>query len=374
MKEIYKTHRNAILLLILGILLVALPATAMVQQFSVAPSPTPTITPRPTTKPTKTPTASMVIQGTSCGFPPVTCPDSETCSVSSSGAGICSVGGIVAPSVSPGDPPIPQDPPTCSVCLGAGGKYLCHQSFLSIVCSSSPMPGYSCTDCAVAITTPSVSPSVPAISTSPTATPIKSSITPSVTVSPSVTTTTTPSTTITPSTTTTPASGDTQLKIAASLTGIGGKSTLGENTSPKHSKVSATISILDTSNHEVAKKTVDTTFNSSAFTYDATIPLALAPGSYIVKVKFPNTLVRTIPGFVNIAASTTPTTVTLISGDINGDNILDSADYDLVISCLKKAATCTDATIAKADLNDDGSVDILDLNIILSGLARRAGD
>ena len=104
-------------------------------------------------------------------------------------------------------------------------------------------------------------------------------------------------------------------------------------------------------------------FNGNYF--NATIDLGtLSTGSYVVKVKLDNTLRKAIPGIQTLTqgATTTLPIVTLVSGDINNDNVLDIQDYNIFLSCYGQNV-CTQKKLA--DFNDDGPVDGIDYNIFL---------
>ncbi len=57
-----------------------------------------------------------------------------------------------------------------------------------------------------------------------------------------------------------------------------------------------------------------------------------------------------------------------LTGDINGDGLVDIADLSILLSCL--GTTCADTEqCCRADLNCDGSVDAADLSILLQNIA-----
>jgi len=68
-------------------------------------------------------------------------------------------------------------------------------------------------------------------------------------------------------------------------------------------------------------------------------------------------------GMANLSLTETPT---LIPGDINGDGLVDVADYNIWAANVGK----TGATWAQGDLNGDGLVDVADYNIWAANVGR----
>ncbi len=70
-------------------------------------------------------------------------------------------------------------------------------------------------------------------------------------------------------------------------------------------------------------------------------------------------------------------TVTMVAGDVNGDNSLNILDYNLLVGCysdLLPAISCTQATKVKTDLNDNGDVNQFDYNLFLREITVQTGN
>jgi hypothetical protein len=91
---------------------------------------------------------------------------------------------------------------------------------------------------------------------------------------------------------------------------------------------------------------------------DGTFSLTAPAGTYAV--------VATAPGFLSAAGSATLTSggtttlpdVTLLAGDIDGNNVIDQLD------ALTIGMNYNTATPAAADLNNDGTINVLDLELL----------
>lgn len=106
----------------------------------------------------------------------------------------------------------------------------------------------------------------------------------------------------------------------------------------------------------------------------------IASGTYDIKVKADKYLRKLIQG-VQITQNTTTriSQITLTLGDINGDNKLNIADYNILIDCFGAKAnsqTCGNSNKDLADLDDNGRVDGVDYNLFLINLSKgpRDGD
>ncbi len=193
--------------------------------------------------------------------------------------------------------------------------------------------------------------------------------------------TNTPTPTATPIPTVTVAPNETALTLALALPGIGNGS--GDNNSPKRTTRQATVIVYDSSNTAVTTEKMGTvTYNATTGRYEGTIGLgdsiATPSGSYIVKVKMDNTLLKRLPGIVTINKDQTNNTspAMLVSGDINQDNTLGIEDYTSVLACYNNAAGCTQQISVLTDINDNGEVvgDTDDYQILQRGFAIRNGD
>jgi hypothetical protein len=207
-------------------------------------------------------------------------------------------------------------------------------------------------------------------------TTIPGTITP--TNSPTPTSTPVPTATLAP--TATPIPGDTTLSLKVQLPGIGnGPVNLGLNSTPIHPQRETTVEIFDNTNTKVKTVNGIMTYNNSSSNYEGTFSLGpdFSTGSYSVKVKLTNTLLKLIPGIVQItkgASNQSSSTSTLITGDLNNDNTLGVFDWTFMIACVKNESSCTADIEGDADLNDNGSIDELDVQILQRGFAIRDGD
>lgn len=199
------------------------------------------------------------------------------------------------------------------------------------------------------------------------------------------TATPTPAPTAVPSPTPSFAPGSTVLNVTVGLQGIG---LAGDNANP-HSqgnmnpqRTSRTITadIYDSQNQLVTSQQATVIFDQSSGMFKGTIDLGtnFTSGSYSVKIKTDQYLRSLVPGIQSITSGQTTTlpTVSLISGDINGDNQINIIDYNILAGCysdLLPAADCTDANKVLADLNDDGNVNAFDYNLFLRELSNVGG-
>ena len=104
----------------------------------------------------------------------------------------------------------------------------------------------------------------------------------------------------------------------------------------------------------------------------------LPDGLYTVKVKTPSFLTALLPGIQTVSQGliNSMPAVTLIAGDINGDNLISILDYNILMGCysdLLPPSNCSPANRVLSDLNDDNAVNGLDYNIFVRSLANRSG-
>ena len=182
--------------------------------------------------------------------------------------------------------------------------------------------------------------------------------------------------TLTPTPTGIP-SGTTSLSLSITLTGIGVSQNpaLGINNNPKRPQRNVGVTIVNSGNQQVGSFNSTIDYDAATGKYKGNVNLGsnFVSGSYLVKVRFDNTLWKTIPGIQNITSGQTykAPEATLVSGDIIQDNEINLLDYNALLSCFGTQAC---ATKVQADLNDDDKVEELDLNILYAGFAKRVGD
>lgn len=228
---------------------------------------------------------------------------------------------------------------------------------------------------------------------------------------------------------------ETYLKLAFKLTGIGvGSSSAGLTSAPQRPRRNFEVVILNSQNQPVLTTKgwasyyagTDSVTSPGVYTGGVTLGTDFPTGSYLVKVRMDNTLWKAVPGIQNITGggnNSISTPVSLITGDVNGDNVINLLDYNLFLSCLGGKCpesvpvysdldnytvegspsgttitcvprpACLDASppclppepargwcpfksLQKAlfDFNDDGIVDEVDLNILYFAFSKRQGD
>lgn len=146
----------------------------------------------------------------------------------------------------------------------------------------------------------------------------------------------------------TPTSGgfQTSIELALSLPGIGSESsTLRINKNPAHPQRSAELKLFNAQNAIVFSTRGSVNFDRVTGLYKGTLPLGnIAQGPYIVKVRLENTLWRQLAGIQTIVTGTlnqTPAKL-LATGDVNGDNVIDLLDYNLMLACRTHRDLCTE--------------------------------
>jgi hypothetical protein len=116
-------------------------------------------------------------------------------------------------------------------------------------------------------------------------------------------------------------------------------------------------------------------------TFDSLValPNTIVSGNYIVKIQSPYYLRKQIPGFISLVTGQVNkmVIVALVAGDVNLDNKLTIADYDLIMACysdLAAAKNCDASKKLAADITDDGKVNQDDYNLFLRELSVQTGD
>jgi Ricin-type beta-trefoil lectin domain-like len=216
----------------------------------------------------------------------------------------------------------------------------------------------------IAATATSVPTSVPTATNAPSATAIP-------------TVTSMPTATIVP--------GSTNLAVQLFLHGLGkggdsANPTGTGTTNPLHPQRNITVEVLNSNNQLVLTKTGTVTYASGSGSFDGNINLGntLNNGIYTIKIKTNQFLRNLVPGIQTLTAGANnaiPAT-TLVTGDINGDNVINILDYNVIQGCfsdLLPAADCTSANNVLADLTDDGHVNQFDYNLFLRELTNVGG-
>ena len=100
--------------------------------------------------------------------------------------------------------------------------------------------------------------------------------------------------------------------------------------------------------------------SSGAFSF-SDIP----PGNYTVAVKAPKWLRATAPANAT-SANVSGLSLTLLAGDANNDNSIDSSDFSVLIGCFNTLASIPGSGYdPTADFNADGSVDSSDFALLI---------
>jgi hypothetical protein len=227
--------------------------------------------------------------------------------------------------------------------------------------------------------TTQVSSPTPSPTTFPSVTPTQE---PTATVIPSPTATTAPTATTIPTATLAP--GTSALAFDILLHGVGKSGdnvnpNAGGTLDPKHPTRTITVEVFDSQNASVGQASGSIVFDPATGHFSGTVPFEqLSAGVYTVKVKTPQYLRGLVPGIQTITAGQVNTlpAVSLIAGDVNGDNVVNILDYNILMGCysdLLPPVSCNGGDEVLADLNDDGSVNQFDYNLFLRELTNTAG-
>ena len=213
-------------------------------------------------------------------------------------------------------------------------------------------------------------------SVTPTPSPMLTA-TPSVTPTPTSTSTPTPTKlptpTLTPKPTVIPTPTipftPTLFSLSVALPGIGKNG----NGAPNNMQRPVFLQLFDTLQKQVgASVSGELSFNGATFTGLINFGTIVPSGTYKVKIKMDQYLVKTIASASAVTAGITNTLpqITLIPGDINNDTKLDIVDYNILVSCFDEKINSDGCGMRKvdADLNDDGMIDGIDYNIFVRAL------
>lgn len=167
-----------------------------------------------------------------------------------------------------------------------------------------------------------------------------------------------------------PVTADMLISVSVKINGIGS----GGNVNPLHKTRKVTVYIYGVGTQPVTSGTGYLSYDGSNY-FTGVIHLGkLNQGPYFVKIVSDNTLqVLVKPEFQNLLINKTNIIppVTLYQGDMNGDNVIDLDDYNLVLPCFQSLPTCSNMSL---DFNDDGVINILDYNLFLQSFETLHGD
>lgn len=116
---------------------------------------------------------------------------------------------------------------------------------------------------------------------------------------------------------------------------------------------------------------VDLIFDGNTFT--GSLDLAdIQSGSYLVRVKLDNTLVKSIAD-VSITGGTSNdlSMVTLVSGDLNNDNRINIQDFSILISCFGSRQCRPEIRKTLSDFNGDGRISGIDYSRLITNFFQR---
>lgn len=153
------------------------------------------------------------------------------------------------------------------------------------------------------------------------------------------------------------------------------------NKNPRHPQRTIEVQVFDNMNDLVKTANGAITYSSASGSFIGTVDIgpSFVQGIYTVKVKESTHLRRLLPGILTIIPKTENQIpdIALVAGDINNDNSINVADYNILIGCysdLLPAISCTDSTKITSDLNDDGAVNQLDYNLFLREISIQTGN
>lgn len=236
------------------------------------------------------------------------------------------------------------------------------------------------------IPSPTNTPRLPTNTPIPTPTPVAPTNTPT----PTPTRTPTPTAIPTPTSisTNTPVPNSTILNLSLILHALGSggdnanQTGGGGNQNPLHKQRSVSISVSDSANNLISKKTSTIQYDSASGTFKGSIDMGtLTTGDYIVSIATPTYLSKKSSSLYHIAQNvmTTIPSFTLVAGDIDMNNQLSILDYQILSNCYSDFTTpnptlCSADQKTAADINADGNVNYIDLNYFIRELSVQAGD
>lgn len=171
------------------------------------------------------------------------------------------------------------------------------------------------------------------------------------------------------------------LNLSLHGVGSGGDSSnpKGGNANPLHPQRTATVEVYDSQNQLTASKQTTVSLASPSGKFIGTVEIPnIKTGLFTVKVKLDQYLRTLIPGIQSLTAGQVNqlSPISLVVGDINGDNMLNILDYNILMGCysdILPAANCSEANKLLADLDDDGKVNQYDYNLFLRELQNQSG-
>ncbi len=165
------------------------------------------------------------------------------------------------------------------------------------------------------------------------------------------------------------------------------------NKIPINQERTLNVQLVNEDNQLVATKLITAFYNSNEGTFDSHYVLndPLPKGDYILKVKTEPYLRKLMPGFMTVepGKKNIMEVTELITGDINGDNVINVLDYNILFDCgygaidplpivdtdslYHKKACVTHSERKYADLTDNGIIDSTDYNLFIRELSSGFG-
>jgi hypothetical protein len=151
------------------------------------------------------------------------------------------------------------------------------------------------------------------------------------------------------------------------------------NTEPHYRGRTITADFYTANNSLALHKEFVVTYDDASGSFKGRMDAGtLASGSYTVKVKADRYLQNQLPGIQQITAGqlNTMSPVTLVAGDVNGDNQLNIVDFNYLMECysdLQAATACSTQQKIYSDLTDDTIVNQFDYNLFIREIGNRSG-
>ena len=152
------------------------------------------------------------------------------------------------------------------------------------------------------------------------------------------------------------------------------------NANPITSQRILSVGVFNAQNVLVQSEALPITYSVANGSYTGTGDFGTLPsGSYTIAVRADQYLQKTATGIQTITAGQVNqiAPIFLITGDIDNNNQINIADYNILMGCysdLTAAASCTSAQKKAADLTDDGNVNQLDYNLFIREIGNRSGE
>jgi hypothetical protein len=206
------------------------------------------------------------------------------------------------------------------------------------------------------------------------------------TFTPIPTRTPTPPVRVTP--TPTPGANDTVIFMNVGLHGIGSSgdsvNARGDlsNKHPLHFAPPFKVNLYSSSGSLVKQATGLLVYDKTSGTFRGGINMgsSVPAGSYVVKVVSQNRLIKRVPGILQMqtASKVTAPAFAMVSGDINGDNVLNILDYNLLMNCYTDigpaSENCKKTSSINPDINEDDFINFGDYNLFVREVSVQHGD